>query len=104
MMATDKIKIFPKSKYASGPRANRKTVLTLFGTRPEVIKLAPVIHQLEQRTDEIRTFNVASGQHKDLLYPFIDIFGIRVDEDLRLMMPNQDPSDLCDRIFAALDS
>jgi UDP-N-acetylglucosamine 2-epimerase (non-hydrolysing) len=102
-MATDKIKVLPKPKYSSSRKTNRKTVLTLFGTRPEVIKLAPVIQQLEQRSDEIRTFNIASGQHKDLLYPFIDMFGIRVDEDLRLMTSNQDPSRLCDRIFAALD-
>jgi UDP-N-acetylglucosamine 2-epimerase (non-hydrolysing) len=103
-MATDKIKVLPKPKYSANRKAHRKTVLTLFGTRPEVIKLAPVIQQLEQRSDEIRTFNVASGQHKDLLYPFIDMFGIRVDEDLRLMTSNQDPSELCDRIFAALDT
>lgn len=103
-MATDKIRILPKPKFSTSRKARRKTVLTLFGTRPEVIKLAPVIHQLEQRSDEIRTFNVASGQHKDLLYPFIDMFGIRVDEDLRLMTSNQDPSELCDRIFAALDT
>lgn len=102
-MATDKIKILPKPKYGVGRKANRKTVLVLFGTRPEVIKLASVIQQLEQRRDEIRTFNVASGQHKELLYPFVDMFGIRVDEDLRLMTSNQDPSELCDRIFAALD-
>jgi UDP-N-acetylglucosamine 2-epimerase (non-hydrolysing) len=102
-MATDKIKILPKPKYRGSGETQRKTVLTLFGTRPEVIKLAPVIQQLEQRSEAIRTFNVASGQHRDLLYPFIDMFGIRVDEDLRLMTANQDPSDLCDRVFAALD-
>jgi UDP-N-acetylglucosamine 2-epimerase (non-hydrolysing) len=101
-MATDKIKILPK--YGAGRKANRKSVLTLFGTRPEVIKLAPVIRQLEQRQDAIRTINVASGQHTDLLYPFVEMFGIRVDEDLRLMTPNQDPSELCDRIFAAVDA
>jgi UDP-N-acetylglucosamine 2-epimerase (non-hydrolysing) len=102
-MPTDKIKILPKPKYASGRNTNRKTVLTLFGTRPEVIKLAPVIQHLEQRSAEIRTFNVASGQHRDLLHPFIEMFGIRVDEDLRLMTSNQEPSELCDRVFAALD-
>ena len=100
-MATDKIKILLPNR--TGRKTNRKTVLTLFGTRPEVIKLAPVIQQLEQRRDVIRTINVASGQHTDLLYPLIEMFGIRVDENLRLMTPNQDPSELCDRIFAAVD-
>jgi UDP-N-acetylglucosamine 2-epimerase (non-hydrolysing) len=74
-------------------------VLTLFGTRPEVIKLAPVIHQLEQRPESIRTINVTSGQHSDLLYPFIEMFRIRVDNDLRLMTIDQDPGALCARIF-----
>lgn len=78
-------------------RGRQKTVLTLFGTRPEVIKLAPVIHHLERR-DSIRTFNVASGQHSELLYPFIETFGIRVDTDLQLMTVDQDVDALCDRI------
>jgi UDP-N-acetylglucosamine 2-epimerase (non-hydrolysing) len=80
-----------------------KSVLTLFGTRPEVIKLAPVIHQLEQRHGSIRTVNVASGQHCDLLYPFIEMFGIRVDFDLRLMAADQDPEELCGRISEKLN-
>jgi UDP-N-acetylglucosamine 2-epimerase (non-hydrolysing) len=80
-------------------KRQRKSVLTLFGTRPEVIKLAPVIHQLEQRHESIRTINVTSGQHSDLLYPFIEMFGIRVDNDLRLMTVDQDPGALCARIF-----
>jgi len=101
-MATEKIKILPK--YGTGRKTDRECVLTLFGTRPEIIKLAPVIQQLEQRRDVIRTINVASGQHTDLLYPLIEMFGIRVDENLRLMTPNQDPSELCDRIFAAVDA
>ncbi len=82
-----------------GRKRQRKSVLTLFGTRPEVIKLAPVIHQLEQRHESIRTINVTSGQHSDLLYPFIEMFGIRVDNDLRLMTVDQDPGALCARIF-----
>jgi UDP-N-acetylglucosamine 2-epimerase (non-hydrolysing) len=100
-MATNKITALPEPSF--GRRRSRKTVLTLFGTRPEVIKLAPVIHQLEQRQDSIRTINVASGQHTSLLYPFIKMFGIRVDADLRLMTVDQDPGALCARIFAAVD-
>jgi UDP-N-acetylglucosamine 2-epimerase (non-hydrolysing) len=80
----------------------RKTVLTLFGTRPEVIKLAPVIAQLEQRSCSMRTINVASGQHPDLLTPLIETFAIRVDFDLRLMTVNQDPFTLCGRISEEL--
>jgi UDP-N-acetylglucosamine 2-epimerase (non-hydrolysing) len=80
----------------------RKSVLTLFGTRPEAIKLARVLHHLGQRRGSIRTINVASGQHSDLLYPSIQLFGIRVDFDLRLMTIDQDPVALCERILRAV--
>jgi UDP-N-acetylglucosamine 2-epimerase (non-hydrolysing) len=80
----------------------RKSVLTLFGTRPEVIKLAPIIHQLEQQYESIRTINVNSGQHADLLHPFLELFKIRVDFDLRVMQPDQDPGTVCARVSDAL--
>ena len=65
-------------------RSRKKSVLTLFGTRSEVIKLAPVIQQLEEKQQSIPTINVASGQHPDLVYPLVEMFGIRVDFDLHL--------------------
>jgi len=74
-------------------------VLSLFGTRPEVIKLAPVIHQLEQFTESFQTVNVASGQHTDLLCPFIDMFGLRIDHNLNAMEVDQKPSVLFARIL-----
>jgi UDP-N-acetylglucosamine 2-epimerase (non-hydrolysing) len=80
-----------------------RSVLTLFGTRPEVIKLAPVMRQLERERGFIRTLNVTSGQHSDLLYSFIEMFGIRVDFDLRLMTHNQDPATLCGLVRAGLE-
>jgi UDP-N-acetylglucosamine 2-epimerase (non-hydrolysing) len=62
-----------------------------------------VIHHLEQKHGSIRTINVASGQHSDLLYPFIDLFGIRLDIDLLLMTADQEPGALCDRIVREVD-
>ena len=78
-------------------------VLTLFGTRPEVIKLAPVIRELEQSDSGFTTVNVLSGQHDDLVRPFVQSFGIRLDHDLRVMEPRQTPSLVCSRVLAALD-
>jgi len=75
----------------------RKSILTLFGTRPEIIKLAPVLLQFE-RADLVRTINVTSGQHAELLYPLIDLFNTRIDYDLRLMTPNQNSHLLLHRI------
>src|SRR5438445_6743231 len=84
-------------------RTREKKVLTVFGTRPEVIKLAPVIEQLEVQRDVFRTVNVTSAQHTDLLYPFVRMFGIRVDHDLHIMEPNQTPNQVCARVLARLD-
>jgi UDP-N-acetylglucosamine 2-epimerase (non-hydrolysing) len=78
-------------------------VLTVFGTRPEVIKLAPVIAALEGEPARFATINVASGQHTDLLYPFARSFGIRIDEDLSIMEPGQTLSGVCARVLTALD-
>jgi len=81
---------------------NKYRILTLFGTRPEVIKLAPIIHALEERSEVFATINVTSGQHKDILYPFIKQFRLRVDEDLALHQPHQKPINVCSRAISAL--
>jgi UDP-N-acetylglucosamine 2-epimerase (non-hydrolysing) len=75
---------------------------TLFGTRPEVIKLAPVVRALTA-AKAFRVTNIASGQHTDLLYPFAERFGIGIDQDLRVMEPGQTPSGVGARVLAALD-
>ena len=82
----------------------KRRVLTLFGTRPELIKLAPVMLQLERLRGSIRTINVASGQHADLLTPLVGLFGIRVDENLRTMRFDQTPDALRRRIMLGLES
>jgi len=64
-------------------------VLTVFGTRPEAIKMAPVIAELERHPDRIENRNCLTGQHKDMVTPLIDLFAIRVDYDLGLMRENQ---------------
>jgi UDP-N-acetylglucosamine 2-epimerase (non-hydrolysing) len=78
-------------------------VLTLFGTRPEIIKLAPVIRCLDAHLQHFSTVNVASAQHTDLLYPFVRAFGIRIDRDLGVMRTDQTPSDVCARVLSSLD-
>jgi UDP-N-acetylglucosamine 2-epimerase (non-hydrolysing) len=80
-----------------------RTVLTVFGTRPEIIKLAPVISALEARPEQFRTINVASGQHTELLFPFVPLLDVRVDHDLGAMRPRQALSRLCARILTGLD-
>jgi UDP-N-acetylglucosamine 2-epimerase (non-hydrolysing) len=64
-------------------------VLTVFGTRPEAIKMAPLIAELERHPGKIRNRNCLTGQHKDMVAPLIDLFNIRADYDLNLMRENQ---------------
>lgn len=79
-----------------------KKVLTLFGTRPEVIKLAPVIRELEKYPARFQTINVSSDQHANLLKPFIKLFDLRVDYHLNAMRENQTPSEVCARVLTAI--
>ena len=76
-------------------------ILVLFGTRPEVIKLAPVIHELAQRS--VRTVIVSSSQHTHLLKPFLRSLDIETDYDLTVMRKDQTPNDVCARIMSRLD-
>jgi UDP-N-acetylglucosamine 2-epimerase (non-hydrolysing) len=86
----------------NGLNQQSRKILTLFGTRPEVIKLAPVIRVIAAM-DCFVTCNVSSSQHTDLLHPLIRDFGIRLDHDLKVMQPNQTLSSLAARVLAALD-
>jgi UDP-N-acetylglucosamine 2-epimerase (non-hydrolysing) len=85
---------------SSGPETRR--ILVLFGTRPEVIKLAPVIQALQADPQHLRTLTVSSGQHADLVLPFVHALGLWVDFDLQVGRSGQAPLDVCHRVLAAL--
>jgi UDP-N-acetylglucosamine 2-epimerase (non-hydrolysing) len=75
-------------------------ILTVFGTRPEVIKLAPVIRALQRRSLEV--ILCASGQHREMLDQMLEVFSLRPDFDLNVMQENQSPLDVASRIFTEL--
>ncbi|MEZ5345818.1 MAG: UDP-N-acetylglucosamine 2-epimerase (non-hydrolyzing) [Pyrinomonadaceae bacterium] len=77
-------------------------VLVLFGTRPEAIKLAPIIAELK-KVPHFHTTVVSSSQHTDLLKPFLEIFSIETDYDLNVMTANQSPNQVLARTISALD-
>jgi UDP-N-acetylglucosamine 2-epimerase (non-hydrolysing) len=81
--------------------ARRLKILVLFGTRPEAIKLAPVIHELKKK--DFNTLVVSSSQHRELLAPFLEMLDIQPDFDLRVMKKNQTPNEVCSRVLAKLD-
>lgn len=80
----------------------RPTVLCVFGTRPELIKVYPVLRELERRGG-VRTVTVQSSQHVELVRPLLDLWNLRVDHDLGAMVPGQSLNSLLARLLAQLD-
>jgi UDP-N-acetylglucosamine 2-epimerase (non-hydrolysing) len=78
-------------------------VLSLMGTRPEVIKMSPVIRQLELHRDRARSVVCVTGQHRELLEQGLSVFDIRPDFDLKIMEQDQTLSRLTSNLFARLD-
>lgn len=80
----------------------------MIGTRPEAIKLAPVIKELKRRqaaapSSDLQVDIVLTGQHKEILYTALDDFAIRPDIDLALMTQNQSLSGLTARLLEGVD-
>lgn len=77
-------------------------VALVLGTRPEAIKLAPLILALRADPRRFRTTVVLSGQHADLVAPILGFFDIRADVDINLMQPNQSLASLTSRAVTEL--
>lgn len=86
---------------AHASNAPGKRVLILFGTRPEIIKLAPVIRELKARN--FQPVVVSSGQHTDLLIPFFLLLNVEVDYSLNVMTENQTPNQVLSKVLSSLD-
>ncbi len=82
---------------------HRMRVLVIFGTRPEAVKLAPVIKQCQKHADKIETRVCITAQHREMLDQVLDVFAIKPDIDLDIMQPDQSLSQLTARIFNDLD-
>lgn len=77
----------------------RTKVMIVAGTRPEVIKTAPVIHKLRDLADEFETIFVATAQHRELLDQALSLFNIKPDIDLNLMSHRQTLPELTGRVI-----
>ena len=75
-----------------------KTVLLVFGTRPEAIKMCPVVNELRKRSS-IRTVVCVSGQHREMLKQVLEVFHVQPDYDLSIMKENQTLFDITDAIL-----
>jgi UDP-N-acetylglucosamine 2-epimerase (non-hydrolysing) len=81
----------------------RKTIAVIFGTRPDTIKLAPIILALRQERAHFRTVTIATAQHRQMLDQVLDVFHIRPDHDLDIMKPRQTLAEITRNTITGLD-
>ncbi len=77
----------------------KKKILSVFGTRPEAIKMAPLVKELEKNKNTIDSKVCVTAQHREMLDQVLDIFDIHPDFDLDIMKPNQDLYDITSRVL-----
>lgn len=80
----------------------RKKVMIVFGTRPEAIKMAPLVRKLQEKTNEIQTIVCVTGQHREMLDQVLHIFDIKTDYDLNIMKQGQDLYDITTRVLMGM--
>lgn len=78
-------------------------VLCIFGTRPEAIKMAPVVNQLRKHAAQVAPLICVTAQHRQMLDQALDLFGLRPDYDLDVMRPAQSPAALTAAVLTRLD-
>jgi UDP-N-acetylglucosamine 2-epimerase (non-hydrolysing) len=78
--------------------------LLIFGTRPEAVKMAPLVHECRRQDDRIEAIVCVTGQHREMLDQVTEHFGIEVDRDLALMTPNQTLAEVTARCLTGLDA
>ena len=76
-----------------------KKVMLVFGTRPEAIKMCPLVKEFQKHTDEFETIVCVTGQHREMLDQVLKIFEVTPDIDLNIMKQGQDLTDVTVRIL-----
>jgi UDP-N-acetylglucosamine 2-epimerase (non-hydrolysing) len=82
--------------------ANRKRVLLVFGTRPEAIKVAPLVKAFQQQADAFETVICVTGQHREMLDQVLRLFEIVPDYDLNIMKDGQDLYDITAKVLLGM--
>ena len=80
----------------------KKKVMLVFGTRPEAIKMCPLVKEFQKRTDEFETIVCVTGQHREMLDQVLKIFDVTPDYDLNIMKQGQDLTDVSARVLTGL--
>ncbi|AGT33514.1 UDP-N-acetylglucosamine 2-epimerase [Geobacillus genomosp. 3] len=81
----------------------KRKVMTIFGTRPEAIKMAPLVLELQKQSEWIEPIVTVTAQHRQMLDQVLDIFGIRPDYDLNIMKDRQTLAGITTRALEGLD-
>jgi UDP-N-acetylglucosamine 2-epimerase (non-hydrolysing) len=79
-----------------------KNVMLVFGTRPEAIKMCPLVKEFQKRADEFETIVCVTGQHREMLDQVLKIFDVTPDYDLNIMKQGQDLTDVTARVLTGL--
>jgi UDP-N-acetylglucosamine 2-epimerase (non-hydrolysing) len=80
----------------------KKRVMLVFGTRPEAIKVAPLVKEFQKHTDRFETIVCVTGQHREMLDQVLHLFEIKPDYDLNIMKQGQDLYDVTARVITGL--
>ncbi|MCS8582583.1 UDP-N-acetylglucosamine 2-epimerase (non-hydrolyzing) [Latilactobacillus curvatus] len=86
-----------------GKFVSKIKVMTVFGTRPEAIKMAPLVLALKERSDEFEAVTVVTAQHRQMLDQVLEIFKIKPDYDLDVMKQRQTLSEITSNVLMNLD-
>ncbi|HZV82027.1 MAG TPA: UDP-N-acetylglucosamine 2-epimerase (non-hydrolyzing), partial [Geobacteraceae bacterium] len=84
--------------------SQRLKIMCVFGTRPEAVKMAPVIRSLRERSDLFDCTVCVTAQHRQMLDQVLDLFDITPDYDLNIMRPGQDLFDVTSNVLLGLKS
>ena len=79
-----------------------KKVMLVFGTRPEAIKMCPLVKEFQTRSEEMETIVCVTGQHREILDQVLKIFDVKPDIDLNIMKQGQDLTDVTVRILSGM--
>lgn len=79
-----------------------KTVMLVFGTRPEAIKMAPLVKEFQKHKESFKTIVCVTGQHRQMLDQVLSLFEIKPDYDLNIMKQGQDLYDISSRVLIGL--
>ena len=79
-----------------------KTILLVFGTRPEAIKMCPLVKEFQKYPDEFETIVCVTGQHREMLDQVLRIFDVKPDFDLNIMKQGQDLYDVTARVLTGM--